>query len=200
MKKSLILVAALALSLGVAAASFAATSATLRVLVTVQESVGISLVYGPDYGFGNLLVSSTSIAPDGRRIFRNIGAATNDWQLQCSAWSDIGGTPLSPAWTFLTDSPANPTGVNTLRLSALWLDPAVTPVVGDYAADDTLSTAAVTSNADNYARSGDPIDVKGYQVAPGTERSIFLMLQTPATTSDHLGIPNNYTTLTVTAL
>ncbi len=201
MRKSLVLTAVLALSLGVAAASFAATSVNLRVLVTVSEGSGIDNLFGDDYGFPAQAVGTTAINPNGRWIFRNVGSTTDDWQMQMSNWTDIGSNPLVPGWTFLTTDPngALP-GINEVRLGALWGDAALVPVLADFTDTDMLSTALTACGADAFARAADPIGVKGYQVAPTLDRSLYLMFQAPASGSDHLGMPNNLSTLTVSII
>ena len=209
MKKLALLGLALAVSLGLASASFAAFS-EMTIHVTVQEAgAGIELLFGEDYYFGDIRVGGTKIDGnnDQTRIFRNNGDTTSTWQMQMSEWMDGGGnTPVAESrWRYLDDT-ADPDalpGRNQIRLSALWQlsgdDIRPRPVAANFRAEDTLTTTEKRCSATDYGAAGIPDDEKGFNIPASGERQLHLMLQAPATGSNNLGIPMR-SLLTVTAL
>ena len=204
MKKLALLGLALAVSLGLASASWAASSDKLTIYVTVSESgAGIELLFGPDYYFGNMTVNERRVDGDGTqvRIFRNIGSTTSDWQMQMGKWQDGSNTDLATQWTYLTDDPANPTTLNHVRVSALWQ--LTKPSEGDFLADDTVEGPAPdgspkTCSATVFGLASTSDDEKGFNVPVSGERQVHLMLHTPASGSANLGI-SVHSELVVTA-
>jgi len=205
MKKSLVLGLALALSLGMAAVSFAATSVTFRVtVIVVSPGVSIARIGTGDVGFGTVATGSTGNFLD-RVIFTNDGQTTADWSLSTSVFENLATPPVSTGWTFLTDTPGGAVGVNQVRMAGVWDywnyaltgNTAAARALADFAANDTLTTSPVVSSVtaygvDNHASpladpDGNPYDsLKGYIVPAIGQRSLWLEFDAPAAGSNHL--------------
>jgi len=194
MKKLVFTAIALIFSLSMATASFAA-SASVDITVTVVESgLAIQNVGGASLGLGTVAVDSDTFSGStaSRGIFRNIGTDQSDWEVSASAI----------AWTYLTDAPGTAiTNVDECRLSAIWAAWDLNPTnLSDFdGAEDTLSTTAAESSDTVFARAGDPVGVKGYDVPAGGERSLWFLFEAPITGSSNMGQQQTIT-VTVNAL
>lgn len=196
MKKSLILGLALLISFGLANNSFAATTATVDIQVTIVSGVvsinntGDATVSfdaaNPQILFNQTGYLTFNGAGIGRAIFTNSSADT------VADWS-VSGTDFDTNFT-LGSAPSATAGV----LYGIWTEWNRDPIVAsDFGADDVITTAVAPSSSTAYAFDGEPAGdvVRGMDVPAGADRSMYFRLDTPTS-----GTAGTFTsTVTVTA-
>jgi hypothetical protein len=203
MKKALIGLALLGVSLGLAAGVYAATSANVYIHVTVVSG-SVSLVRdgAQDVYLNQVVVGSTTLTS--YTAFHNDGDTQSNWSLS----NTISGQ--GAAWTFVTATGAGTAipAINQVRFSGIWRSNATPPagaskfplVAGDYTINDVISPTPVQSDATHFAVAGDVATVKGYNVNPAAaaDHYLYFRFDTPLTGSTNIGTASGETVITVT--
>lgn len=181
---------------GFSSGLFAATSVNGKVTVRlVANAIGVAFEKDTnDFGtalFNTVIISSGS---DQRIIVRNDGAAPIDLKLQI--------TGCTTSWAAGTTPSDN--GVDKYSLSAIFNQWDLNLLPADFGSEDiVLSGSPTTASATVFARAGDDISLKGYNI-PSTggnasQRSLKFRLLTPTSTTTSQGNAESIT-LTVTAV
>ncbi len=184
MKKALLGLLFLGLGLGIAAASYAAsTTADVYIHVFVvsgdvsieRVTVDANVYFAPQIAVGTSTSTAYAVS------FRNAGDTNANWSIH--AQTTFAG------WAFLNDAPGTAiAAIDQCRLSALFASNATAPVMGDYLVDDVITGATVLSSATTYAITADAAALKGYNVPPtvGASRYLYFRFDAPITGSSNL--------------
>ena len=175
----LVLVAVGLLGLWTVESVDAADTATITVTVTCR-SLGVT-VSPLTWPLGVVNVNSINVSS--AFTVTNTGNAQQDFQLNAS---------VSAAWTI----GAAP-GSEVFRMSAIFGDATPPPVEGDFAAEDNLTTSAVTATATVFAITLEADTIKGFDVAAATTRNLWLRFQAPTLTTATV---QQSITVTITAI
>ncbi len=194
MKKKLLIALALLASLTLAAQSFAATTATVNITVTIVSGVVSIANTGPaDVSFNatnpTILFNQTGYVSadgtgNGRAIFKNDSVDTTaDFSVQA--------IDFDPNFTLGT-APSATAGV----LYGIWTQWDRTPIAAsDFVANDIITTTSKLSSTTDFALDGEGDNVKGFNIPAGDERNMYFRLDTPTS-----GTAGSFTsTMTVTA-